>query len=218
MVNFQEVQHLLDTGKLKESYHYSLITYCPIGEIDQSVLQSCKFYAYILHDKDLTDSGEVKESHYHLLLEFNDCRPRNPIKLLQQFKPDVYSTMIENVKSTRACVRYLCHLDQPDKMAYEVGEIFSNNTERVEKLCNDSKMRDNNDFYYDLINLDICEMAIKYGRDYIKNLSRYEEARVLLEEQIQKKSLDTYKNDNRTSLKRREAITKVFNKENNNNV
>lgn len=199
MVNFQEIQHLLETGKLKSSYHYSLITYCPISEIDALVFESCKFYAWILHDKDLTEDGEVKEPHYHLILEFNDCRPRNPIKLLQGFKPDVYTTMIENVKSTRACVRYLCHLDQPDKMSYEVGEVFSNDTERVEKLCSDSKMRDNNDFYYDLLNLDICQMAIKYGRDYIKNLEKYEKARCILqehiEERIQKQDLDMYMNE-----------------------
>lgn len=192
MVNFQEVQKLLDSGKLKPSYHYSLVTYCPIEEIDPLIFQACKFYAWITHDRDLTDSGDVKEEHRHVLLEFNDCRPRNPIKLLQGFKPDEYTTMIENVGSTRAVIRYFAHLDDLDKMAYDVGEIFSNDTERVEKLCQDRKAKDNNDFYYDLLNLDVCEMSLKYGRDYIKNIVKYEQARVILEDCIQKKEIAIY--------------------------
>lgn len=207
MVNFQEVQKLLDEDKLKASYHYALITYCPIDEIDPLVFQACKFYAWICHDKDLTDDGEIKEPHYHILLEFNDCRPRNPIKLLQCFKPDVYTTMIQNVKSTRGVVRYFCHLDDPDKMAYDVGEIFSNDTVRVEKLCNDSKIRDNNDFYYDLLNLNVCEMAIKYGRDYIKNMKRYEEARVMLEDQIQKSALKVYMDERKNNNVQTQSIS-----------
>lgn len=53
------------------SRNFSLTSYLSEQEIQFCLLQhsnQIKVYAYALHDKDVTDDGEVKEPHYHIIL------------------------------------------------------------------------------------------------------------------------------------------------------
>lgn len=68
-----------------------------------------------LHDRDTRFDGEYKEPHYHVLIDFGDS-------VTQDHAREVISSLdcvgCDVVRSVRSYVRYMCHLDNPDKAQY----------------------------------------------------------------------------------------------------
>lgn len=73
-----------------------------------------------LHDKDINPTGEPKKAHYHVMLMFDGK------KSIEQAK-EVFDTIngvgCEKVKSSRGYARYLCHLDNPEKVQYNPQDV-----------------------------------------------------------------------------------------------
>jgi len=86
---------------------------------------ACTFYAIILHDKDFDSNGELKRPHYHLVFEMSS--PKGD----QTIAKDMAKTLMLNINIiSYACalnfcgaVRYLTHLDNPDKHSYSKSEV-----------------------------------------------------------------------------------------------
>lgn len=74
------------------------------------------------HDKDVNPTGEPKKPHWHVLIMFDS------VKTTEQAR-EVFESIggvgCEPVKSLRGYARYLCHLDNPDKMQYLVEQVKS---------------------------------------------------------------------------------------------
>lgn len=69
---------------------------------------------YATHDKDMTDTGEIKKPHIHFVY-----KPVNPRTLTGLAKSmGIPSNYLEPARNMRSCVRYLIHLDTPDKYQY----------------------------------------------------------------------------------------------------
>lgn len=93
-----------------------------------------KDYAYILHDKDTKENGEVKEPHIHLMIRFNDSVPTTAI--LSRFHNAVvidgktYVTVAENnlqkCHKWTSAIAYLTHSNRLDKYQYSDDEVKSN--------------------------------------------------------------------------------------------
>lgn len=78
-------------------------------------------WAYILHDKDYNEeTGEVKKSHYHALLEFENARGFNSIR--KTFE----GAHIEKALGASAYGNYLLHNGKPDKYHYSQEEVKTN--------------------------------------------------------------------------------------------
>ena len=73
-----------------------------------------------LHDKDINPTGEPKKAHHHVLIMFDS------VKTAEQAQ-EVFSVIggvgCEIVKSMRAYARYLCHLDNPEKVQYSPEDV-----------------------------------------------------------------------------------------------
>lgn len=100
---------------------FSFLTY----QYDLGVLcchTSTYKYAYIIHDKDVDEFGELKKPHIHFF--FKADSPRT----LQWFSEflDVPVNQLQAVKSEKAILRYLCHLDNPDKVQYNPKDVIAN--------------------------------------------------------------------------------------------
>lgn len=79
-------------------------------------LRGFKEYAYILHKP---ESDELKE-HYHLFIHLdNACTCEAISKRL-----GIPVNHIKYVKSMRACLRYLSHVDYPEKIQYDFHDII----------------------------------------------------------------------------------------------
>lgn len=79
-------------------------------------------WAYIKHDRDLDNDGNVKKAHYHILIEFGNPRTISSVaKML-----DVASNMVEVCYSVEGTRMYLTHANAPDKVQYDVSEVIAN--------------------------------------------------------------------------------------------
>lgn len=80
-------------------------------------------YAWIIHDGDIKpDTGELKDPHIHFFAQVES--PRS----LQWFSDllEVPINQLQKVKSTRAILRYFCHLDNPEKSQYDPYDVKAN--------------------------------------------------------------------------------------------
>lgn len=73
-----------------------------------------------LHDQDINPDGEVKKEHYHVLLLFESLK--SPAQAKEIFDL-IGGVGCERVNSIRGYARYLCHLDNPDKVRYSEDDV-----------------------------------------------------------------------------------------------
>jgi Plasmid replication protein len=74
-----------------------------------------------LHDRDLTATGEVKKPHWHILLMFGTLKSYDQVKELTEA---LNGPRPEKCHDARALVRYMAHLDDPNKAQYSKDEII----------------------------------------------------------------------------------------------
>lgn len=77
-------------------------------------------WACILHDKDANPDGTKKKAHYHVLLLFEGKKSYEQIKELTD---SFHAPAPQRVTSVRGMVRYMIHMDNPEKYQYDRGAI-----------------------------------------------------------------------------------------------
>lgn len=73
-----------------------------------------------LHDRDFDADGEPKKPHWHVLLLY-DC-----VKTFEQVKDltdKLNAPIPQKCGGVKGLVRYMAHLDNPDKAQYSIGDI-----------------------------------------------------------------------------------------------
>ena len=88
----------------------------------QDIIAELKIPVFIspLHDKDKNANGEDKKPHYHVELLFDGLKTKSQAEeVIKSFG----GVGCEVVNSSRAYARYLCHLDNPEKAQYDIGEV-----------------------------------------------------------------------------------------------
>lgn len=135
-----------------------------------------------LHDQDLADDESVKKPHYHILVLYSAP------KTLEQFKDDFLKPLNTEVyqiaKDTGGCARYMCHLDQPNKHRYSIGDITCLNGADWEKIAFSGNLeydmlsdimdwvRQNEVYYYwDLVNY--CLKLNRTWANFVVNRSLF---------------------------------------------
>lgn len=77
-----------------------------------------------LHDKDVDAAAEgenkLKKAHWHLLFVFESVKSPEQVKELTD---SINATMPIRCQSVKGTVRYMAHLDNPEKYQYPVAEI-----------------------------------------------------------------------------------------------
>jgi len=75
-----------------------------------------------LHQFDLNATGEDKKPHFHIMLKFGSLKAFDQVKVITDA---IHGPIPKRIMNMRAMVRYLCHLDNPEKHQYPVEEIKS---------------------------------------------------------------------------------------------
>ncbi len=75
-----------------------------------------------LHDKDINPTGEQKKAHYHVLVLFQGVKTFEQVKALIAPLNCTIPTVCQNVKGL---VRYMAHLDNPEKAQYSLSDIVA---------------------------------------------------------------------------------------------
>lgn len=83
-------------------------------------------FAYAYHDKDMTEIGEPKKPHYHVLMCFDGPTTYNTM-LEHGKRVGAANDVVQHVGSVRGIVRYFCHKDNPDKFQYSEDVIQCRN-------------------------------------------------------------------------------------------
>ncbi len=93
----------------------------------QDLLADTHIPAFIspLHDRDIDADGVIKKAHYHVVIMSDGPITQNRANEL--IEPFCGTKSAEHIKSLRGYVRYLAHLDNPDKAQYDPAEIIALN-------------------------------------------------------------------------------------------
>lgn len=99
---------------------------------------SIPYYAFILHDK-FSVVEENEKEHFHIVLGYEKVFDKSTILNMLTVGLGVSSECISIDKcgSIRSQVRYLIHLDQPEKYQFESSEITTNNIDRTTEYLHD---------------------------------------------------------------------------------
>lgn len=115
------------TADKERGYHFVLelwveTTSYDVNDVLSKLDDVFERYAYCLHDKDVNENGELKKAHYHIYGKRKNQTKREVLasKLGIPLNHCYYST------NWRGAVRYLIHVDDPDKYQYLVEEVISN--------------------------------------------------------------------------------------------
>lgn len=93
-------------------------------------IKECYDCAYILHDCDTLDTGELKKPHYHVVFTFPNAR------YLSSVSEDlgIPENYIERCIKLSSALRYLVHADNPDKFQYSLECVGGTLKPKLEKL------------------------------------------------------------------------------------
>ena len=75
-----------------------------------------------LHDKDIDATGELKKPHWHILLMFGSVKSFEQVR---EFTESLNCPIPNKCHNSKALVRYMAHMDNPDKAQYDPNLIKS---------------------------------------------------------------------------------------------
>ena len=92
--------------------------------------------AGIVHDRDIRADGTPKTEHGHVVFSLSEPLGISKVILLccGAFNVPPECVSASKVKSLAGAVRYLCHKDDPEKAAYDEGEIVASSRGRLDEL------------------------------------------------------------------------------------
>lgn len=73
-----------------------------------------------LHDKDVNPDGEKKKPHYHIVLNY---KGNKSFEQIDELARALRAPIPQRVSSLTGAVRYLTHMDNPEKYQYDTSNI-----------------------------------------------------------------------------------------------
>lgn len=111
--------------KLRRCEIVQQLEYLSVEKIEEVLKEKkcIKDYAYIIHDKDKDEKGELKKAHIHLALRFdNGYDPKNISKWF-----GITENYVSKIKGDWLdLLRYLIHKNAKDKFQYSENDVVSN--------------------------------------------------------------------------------------------
>ena len=92
-------------------------------------------YACILHDKDTDENGELKKSHYHVLIRWQG-NVRWNTSIASEL--EIAENYIQKVKNFDKALEYLIHLNDADKYQYTFDDVTGTMNTRLKQLMSQS--------------------------------------------------------------------------------
>lgn len=121
-----------------------------------------------LHDRDVNSDGEYKKPHYHVVIMYDGVKTREQAKIdcksFGGIVPPVPKQGVKDefiVSSLRVMLRYLCHLDNPEKTLYDPESVICfggfnyidyianefDNYKLIEQICDFCELQKITSFY-----------------------------------------------------------------------
>lgn len=164
---------------------FSIVCYCQPQRVAE-LFTTIRHYACIKHDKDRYEIGEnigeLKQEHYHLIVVLENPRYYLAVRKMLAEASKEYglgTILVEAVVELHSMYEYILHQDPLSvnneyKATYDIDDVMCDDVVFWDTVLNGKKTETSNkQFLIDLITLPSMAMAIKYGRDYIRNYSKY---------------------------------------------
>lgn len=84
-----------------------------------------------LHDKDKNADGSMKKPHWHILLMYESVKTYEQVK---EVTDKLMATIPQKCNGSKGLVRYMAHLDNPEKFQYSISEIIGHGGADVAEL------------------------------------------------------------------------------------
>lgn len=99
-----------------------------LEEVIEKIKHDTHYYFGITHNKDTKDTGEIRKAHIHIVIKLKTRRTKGGIlkRLANLLNIDKQRISVEMTRSQEATIRYLMHLDNPEKAQYAPIEIITN--------------------------------------------------------------------------------------------
>lgn len=117
-----------------------------------------------LHEFDTNPTGEVKKAHWHILLMFGGVKSYEQV--CEVLKP-LSCPRPERCHNAKSMVRYMVHLDNPDKYQYKQSDIIAHGGVDLAEL-----LRPSSSERYTMIR-DMCEYVKKNNITEFQDLMDY---------------------------------------------
>lgn len=148
----------------------------------KSILTTNDYYYLIKHDKDTQEDGTPKLDHYHVVFSLQSKHSK--AKFLEAISKAIGqhtdSISIDELLGLEGAVRYLLHLDNPEKYPYNEWEVLTNDKRvrrffigqeawLIESMKDSANIRE----FTDKVGLDIANKYRGIAKDYIKALDEH---------------------------------------------
>lgn len=101
--------------------HWTIVVYPESAPEDwRDRLKGLQWIESPLHDKDVNPDGTLKKPHWHILLVFTNKKSYEQIK---EIADSINGASPQYVQNITGMVRYLAHLDNPEKAQYDKSKI-----------------------------------------------------------------------------------------------
>lgn len=149
----------------KRPYSFKIVSYANYEEL-QPLLEKSYHWVMIIHDQDDADL------HFHILCTF---KANKSFEAVRKMVVSDQNTFVQELEDWTGDFEYLTHSNAPEKHQYLPDELISDDIEFWLRKAKEFQ-KGEDDFVHDLLdgNLTYREMAIKYGRDYIRNFRSYD--------------------------------------------
>jgi len=84
-----------------------------------------------LHDKDVDENGNLKKSHLHILLIYESVKNYEQVKEITE---KLNATVPQKCHGAKGLVRYMIHMDNPEKFQYDKSKIVGHGGVDVAEL------------------------------------------------------------------------------------
>lgn len=87
----------------------------------KEILKNTHIRAFTVeHSKDVNEDGTPKKPHWHVMVLFDSLKSKRQARELFD---SIGGVGVENIQSSRGYARYLCHLDNPEKVQYNPDDV-----------------------------------------------------------------------------------------------
>ena len=96
--------------------------------IEQLIQCGAKEYAFIKHDNDIKnhDTGELNKTHWHIYFKTYSRKTKSSIAKVFGISKEQIELLIQFATNETSLIRYLVHVDNPEKYQYDIKDIKSN--------------------------------------------------------------------------------------------
>ena len=122
---FFQVEDLKKSRGTGRTRNFTTVVYtdsAPDNWLEILANQHIEAFVSPLHDRDVNPDGEQKKPHWHVIVMFEN------VKTLEQAR-ELFALIggvgCEKVKALRGNARYLCHMDNPEKVQYDPKDVKS---------------------------------------------------------------------------------------------